>query len=280
MSGILLNCPQISIINLSFVILCATIVGMVYLWYRTRNFSWKLYFIRLTRKIRPEDYAFLLITFVTFIIVLRQGAFLNLGDVWINRVYITKFIHSARMTPAYPFFHDVPPDTNYGYCPIHPLFALLTMIAGKSVLWCWYYLPSLLILVILAVNYYFARLLTQSRFVALLSILILIYCLGFIGSPLLGFGTTPYPRNMVLLIVFPLLWLLILQTIRAFSRLNVVLFILGFSLIVIVHRLTAVHFIITYLVFALITVLGRGGVSTIWNRRLVLLFLYMLLLCQ
>lgn len=277
LSGILLNCPQIFMINVSFAILCATIVGIGYLGYRIRHFNWKSYFIRLTRKIRPEDYAFLLITFFVFVTVLRQGAFLNFGDVWIHIAYVTKFVFSAKMTPAYPFFRDDPPDINYGYCPVHPLFALLTLTTGKSVLWCWYYLPALLILVILAVNYYFARLLTQSRFVALLSILILIYCLGFIGSPLLGFGTTPYPRNIVLLIVCPLLWLVILQTIKSFSRLNVLLFILGFSLLIIVHRLTAVHFIITYIVFALITALSRGGTSAVWNRRLALLLLYMLL---
>lgn len=275
--GIFLILKMEALIFFALIIIILSFVTAIYCLWRRRRFKWQRYFDRFYQKLRPEDFSFLVVMLVVFVLVLYRGAFLEFGDVWVHIAYITKFFGAENLTAEYPFF-PAPPDTNYGYCPLHPLFALLALLSGRSVLWVWYYLPALFTPLVLAVNYYFARLLTQSRFVALLSVLFLIYSLGLIGSPLFGFAIAPYPRNLVVLIIFPLLWLVALQTIKIFTRINLLLLVLGFSLAVIIHKLTAIHFAIAYIVFALVAAISRGGRASNWYLRLVMLFLYMLLL--
>jgi hypothetical protein len=181
------------------------------------------------------------------------------------------------MSNAYPFFHDVIPDMSYGYCPLHALYALLARLAGQSVLWLWFYLPVILVPLVLGVNYYFSRLITQSRFVALLSVLLLIYFLGFVGLPFMGFSTLAYPRNIALFIIIPLLWVLIIQTLRIYNIRTMALFVPAFMLLVLIHPLSGIHFVIAYIVFAIIVVVLRGGQKSPWYGRMFYLLTLMIM---
>lgn len=277
--GMLFEVKQQLVTTFILLIMFIAAAATVYALRTGRTEQWRLYFRRFRWKLRPEDYAFLAITLAVTFVMLYRGGILEFGDGWLHIAYITKFYQSASLNPVYPFFPEVQPDTNYGYCPLHPLYALLAVYTGRSVLWLWYYLPFLLTPVILGVNYYFARLLTQSRFVALLSILMLIYFMGFLGMPMLGFAIGAYPRTIAVSIIVPLLWLLAIQNIRVFKRWNAILFLLGFATLLIFHKLTAIHFLMYYVVFLIVVIISRRCCSSVWYKRLALLLGYMLISC-
>lgn len=275
LGGILLGIPRRVFVYAEVLIMIMSVIAGIFLLTGVKSSDWKKWALRLSRKLRPEDYAFFAILIVVFVLTLYRGAFLKFGDVWLHIAYTVKFFRSEVMNPSYPFFRNVPVDINYGYCPLYPIYGLLCELTGRKVLWVWYYLPAFFAPLVLAVNYYFARLLTQSRFVALVSIVFLIYFTGMIGGNFLGFAVSAYPRNIGILIMFPLLWLLTLQTLRVFSRLNVMLCFAGFVALMLIHKLSALHFLIAYIIFALTVVASRAGRPSQWYGRLALLFAYM-----
>ncbi len=277
LAGILAGIKTVHFVPLLVIILITPFLLALYRCVASRGGCLKIDVARIKHKIRVEDIGFLAIAIITFLGVLYYGAFLRFGDVWLHVAYVTKFFDADILDASYPFFREVVHDTNYGYCPLYILYSVLPRLLGHTVLWTWYYLPAIIVLLILVVNYYFARLLTQSRFVALVSVVFLLYFMGMIGSPFLGFGTAAFPRNITVLLISPLLWLLVIQSIRFFNRMNLALLFAGYALLLMIHKLSAFHFLVLYMIFGVIVIATTGRRHAGWYRRVILILAYMIM---
>jgi hypothetical protein len=195
---------------------------------------------------------------VFFLIVILSvlslsGVLLKGGDGWLHMSIMRKMLDRGRITLASPFFEELQPDTNYGYCIWHVVLAFLSKLTGLAPDCVWFSVYPLLVFLSGFSLFGFGMHLFRKYQFAFVYLLAHIWALNRFAGNLAGLRILQYPYMVAPLIILPLAWIFYLEFIRRAKKVFGMIAILMCLLIFFTHKLTFMGFFIFLTLFSLLT---------------------------